>query len=69
MAGLKLIIILIMTESITSESVKVAKNINIASYLTNVPGLAMWIAVLARILISKVNLWGLVLICCLMIIF
>lgn len=38
------------------------------SYATNVPGLLIWLAVLARILLKETKLWGLVLICCLMII-
>ncbi len=50
-----------------SENVKVYRNVNIASLATNVPGLLIWSGVLARILIKKVKLWGLVFICCLMI--
>jgi hypothetical protein len=52
---------------VTAEEVKVSRNINIASLVTNVPGLAIWIGVLARIIITKAKLCGLVLICCLMI--
>ena len=47
--------------------VRVNRNVNIASLATNVPGLLIWLGVLGRILIKKVKLWGLVLICCLMI--
>jgi hypothetical protein len=45
------------------------KNVNITSLATNLLGLAIWTGVLARILIQKDKLWGLVLICCLMIVF
>lgn len=50
-----------------AEQIKVYRNVNIASLVFNVPGLFIWIYVLARILIKKVKMWGLVLICCLMI--
>ena len=49
--------------------VKVYKNVTIVSLATNLLGLAVWTGVLARILIQKDKLWGLVFICCLMIIF
>ena len=52
---------------VTASQVKVAKNVNIASLATNVLGLAIWIGVLARIIFQKDKLWGLILICCLMI--
>ncbi len=42
------------------------KNINIASFVTYIPGLIIWIGVLARILLKKAQLNLLVLICCLM---
>jgi hypothetical protein len=51
----------------TAAQVKVAKNVNIASLATNLLGLAIWVGVLARIIVQKDKLWGLILICCLMI--
>jgi hypothetical protein len=57
-----------MSEITPEEIIIVQRNINITSYITNVPALIAWIFVLARILVFKTNLWGLVLICCLMII-
>ena len=54
-----------MSESV--ELVRACRNVNIASLAANVPGLFIWLGVLGRILIKKVKLWGLVLICCLMI--
>ncbi len=51
-----------------AEWVRVYKNVNIASLAANAPGLLIWLGVLGRILIKKVKLWGLVLICCLMIV-
>jgi hypothetical protein len=53
---------------ITAEKVRIYWSINIASYATNVPGLIIWICVLARILTNDAKLWGLVLICSLMIV-
>jgi len=53
--------------AVSAEDVEFAKNANIASLTTNVPGLIIWICVLARILINKAKLGGLVLICCIMI--
>jgi hypothetical protein len=50
-----------------AEWVRVWRNVNIASLAANVPGLLIWLGVLGRILIKRVKLWGLVLICCLMI--
>ena len=38
---------------VTSEVVKVMKIVNIVSLVTGVPGLIIWIGVLARILINK----------------
>jgi hypothetical protein len=52
-----------------SPQIKAEHKINIVSYATNLPGLLIWIAVLARILIKNAKLWGLVLICCIMIVF
>ena len=54
---------------VTAEQVKSYKNMNIASYVTYVPGLLTWVAVLARILIYKANLTGLIVISCLMIVY
>lgn len=50
-----------------AKMVRAKRNVNIASLATNIPGLLIWLGVLGRILIKKVKLWGLVLICCLMI--
>jgi hypothetical protein len=54
---------------VTAEQVKAYKNMNIASYVTYVPGLIIWIVVLARIIIFKANFFELILISCLMIVF
>jgi hypothetical protein len=51
----------------TAEWVRVMRNISIVSLVFNVPGLFIWSGVLARILIKRTKLWGLVFICCLMI--
>lgn len=42
---------------------------NIVSYATCIPGLITWLLVLARILYHKAKIWGLILICSLMILF
>ena len=55
--------------TVTAELVRVMKNVDIASLVTNALGLTVWIGVLARIIINKAELCGLVLICCLMIVF
>ena len=54
---------------VTPEEVRVYKNIYIASLATTIPGLAIWIGVLVKIIIRKAKLRGLILICCLMIVF
>ena len=54
---------------VTAEDLKVYRNLNIASYVTFVPGLLIWVVVLARILINRALMWGLICICSLMIVF
>lgn len=46
----------------------IQRKINIVSWLTDAIALVAWIAVLVRILYYKTKLWGLVLICSLMIV-
>ena len=43
-----------MKDIVTEESVNKAKHVNIASLVANIPGLFIWIGVLARILMKKV---------------
>ena len=50
---------------VSAEEVEVLRKINIASLVCNVPGLLIWIFVLPMVLAKK--MWGLMLICFLMI--
>ena len=45
------------------------KNVNIVSYSLGIPGLIIWLLVLARIIYYKVKMWALILICALMSLF
>ena len=54
---------------VTAYEVKMYKNVNIASYAAAIPGLIIWLLVFARILYYKANMWVLILICILMILF
>ena len=55
--------------TVTAEDVKIYRNVNIASYATGIPGLIIWLLLLVRILLKKAKIWGLILICVLMILF
>jgi len=55
--------------AVTAEDVKIYRNLNIASYAISLPGLIIWLLVLARILYHKSDMWVLILISILMILF
>jgi len=54
---------------VTAEQVKMYRNVNIVSYAVGIPGLIIWLLVLARILYYQAKMWSLILICVLMILF
>ena len=58
-----------MSETPNKTQVDAVKNFAIAEYVTCLPALLLWAALLSRILVTKVNLHVLSLICVLMILY